>query len=338
MIFKHILTYLAFGFLCACLLCSTPVHAQQLNPGQQSNQGRPTSIQQQAVQQPAATQPPQPQQPFAPLSADMQKYLDSILSHWSQSTDSIDMYRCTFKRWTFEGQPRHTRYATGFLGYSKPDQGVFKVEELFFDKSQNNGPAAFQKVPGMFGEWWVCDGKGLHEYDESDKTVTIYELPAEMQGKNLFNSPLPFLFGVKADEIKNRYWVRPGDQLIGADGKPNEPIVTVEAFPKYQGDAQNYSKVVIYLDRKEFLPISLELFMPNWTKESDHREVFEFENRERNASFFEKVQAEVFRKQLIPMDPPKDWKVIRHPAPLPAQVQQGIVPQAQQVQGNPLSR
>lgn len=252
--------------------------------------------------------------PFAPLSPEHQKYLDQVLDYWSQQTESIERYRCDFKRWTYEGAEQHERYASGVLRFKKPDQGMFKVEDLFFHKGQNpDGSWNYVKVTGQFGEWWICDGKVLHEFDRTEKKVTRYHLPPEMQGMAVMNSPLPFLFGVKSADAKARYWLRPVAPPNGPNGKPQDVIV-IEAFPKKLIDAQNYSKVKVYLDHKEFLPLSLEIFMPNWTGQNNSKEVFEFANREKNWTFLDKAKSLLFDEEFLPLNPPKDWTIEDAPA------------------------
>ncbi len=135
-----------------------------------------------------------------------------------------------------------------------------------------------------------------------------------MQGAAIIHSPLPFLFGIKAEDAKARYWLRPLSPPNGADGTPRKDMILIEAVPKYQVDAQNYSRVRVYLDIQKFLPTSLEIFLPNWTDQNDSREVFEFANQETNFPLLG-VQAALFGKQFIETDPPKGWKIIDEPAP-----------------------
>ncbi len=78
-----------------------------------------------------------------------------------------------------------------------------------------------------------------------------------MRGNNIHLSPLPFLFGVKAKEIQDRYWVRPIAPPAGSQD------VWLETYPKRPDDAGNYSRVQIILDKNEVLPKGLVVFMPN---------------------------------------------------------------------------
>jgi hypothetical protein len=151
-----------------------------------------------------------------------------------------------------------------------------------------------------------------------------------MQGLGIMNSPLPFLFGVKADEIKARYWVRaisPGTE----NGKPVENKYAVEAYPKYPVDAVNYHHVQIVLDRDMFLPELMVLYMPEWNDQSlnangvvieprDKRMVYQFANRQINSNIFQKLSESLFQRDFIPVDPGAGWKTNDIPY-LPAQPQ-----------------
>ncbi len=297
------------------------------------NQVQPVG--QPVVQAPGTNQPPVA--PFPPLPPEQVQYLDQVLNFWTQETEKIERYRCDFQRWTFDGAvynnaPQHSQYAKGIVRYMKPDQGLFKVESLYFNQAKAGQAPQFNAVQGRFGEWWICDGKTLHEFDRNQEQVTRYALPPDMQGVAIISSPLPFLFGVKAQDAKDRYWLRPLAPPADADGKPRQDIIVIEAFPKYLSDAQNYSRVKIYLDRQQFLPLSLEIFLPGWSEQRDVREVFEFANREKNWNWIDRIQdAITFKNQFIDVQPPKGWKIIDAEQP---PVQGGQL-QAQQPQGNP---
>ena len=288
------------------------------NPAANPSQAGQNQTSQTQIGQNQVVQPNGPLTPFPPLSPQLQQYLDAVLKHWSEKTTSIERYRCDFQRWTFEpGQTdgRHGQYAKGILRFMKPDKGMFRVDDLYFYKGANqDGSPNYSKVEGRFGEYWICDGTKVHDFDRTQKEVNRYELPPQMQGNEVYNSPLPFLFGVKVNELNDRYWLQPIAPPNDEKGQPRQDIIALEAFPKTVTDAQNYLKVRIYLDKEQFLPVSMEQFLPNWTKDNDSREVFEFSNREVNWNLINRI-AELlkFKEEFIPQEPPKDWTIIEHP-------------------------
>ncbi len=149
----------------------------------------------------------------------------------------------------------------------------------------------------------------VHVYERNDKVVNRYDLPPEMQGVGIFQSPLPFLFGVKGKDVKERYWIRP---IPPENGSQTE--VWLEAYPKTAADAANYQKVLVVLDVNEKLPTALVVFLPNYTPQNPQRTVFQFTEREKNWSFADRInELNLFKEEFIPARPPKDWKIIVNP-------------------------
>jgi len=263
-----------------------------------------------AAQNPAAIPvAPMGQAPFPALAPQHQKYLDDVLVAWEKSTKGIERFQCKFSRWQYD--PTKTNNpaefytgASGILRYMAPDKGLFKVEELLFRKQKPNGDWGYEAIADQFGEWWICDGESVHLYDRTQKVAKKYPLPPNMRGAEVFNSPLPFVFGVDAQKVNSRFWVRPLQP-------PSDQVILLEAYPKHQSDAMNYHHVNIYLDRKEILPVSIVIYLPQWTPEAqgDHKEVFEFRDREVNAGLIAKLTEAVFRQSFIPIEPPKGWTV-----------------------------
>jgi len=272
--------------------------------------------------------------PFPPLTPQEQQYIDQILTVWEEKTANIERFSSDFMRWEYDSQAPGVAELSKQLGQSdipiaagqgvirfqKPDKGLFRTDE--YAKSTGRITANRQveliKDNQNFGEYVICDGKNVWDYDRKEKICTRMELPPEMQGLGIMNSPLPFLFGVKAEEIKARYWVRaisPGMQ----DGKPVQDKYAVEAYPKYPVDAVNYHHVQIVLDRDQFLPVLMVLYMPEWNDKGssengvvieprDKRMVYQFSNRQSNANIFQKISEAIFQKEFIPTEPPADWK------------------------------
>ncbi len=272
--------------------------------------------------------------PFPPLNAQEQQYIDQILKAWEEKTADINRFSCEFGRWEYDSQaPGVAELAKqigrpdvpisagqGVLRFQKPDKGLFRTDT--YSKSTGkvlpNGVVELVKDPQNFGEYVICDGQNVWDYDRKEKICTRMQLPPEMQGLGIMNSPLPFLFGVKANEIKARYWVRaisPGMQ----NGQPVQDKYAVEAYPKYPVDAVNYHHVQIVLDRELFLPELMVLYLPEWSDKSisengvvidprDKRMVYQFANRQSNASIFQKISETIFQKEFIPTEPPSDWK------------------------------
>ena len=272
---------------------------------------------------PWAANPPKPQEIA---------HLDQVLNYWEGSTKNIDKYACKFLRWQYNSSANfvdelakkvgrdirtvHVSTASGELKYMAPDKGMFKIDKLIKLSGQvdvKNQPE-YKGFDGVFGEWWLCDGEKVYEYDRSLKKCTRFTMPPEMKGEGILESPMPFMFGVKAEKIKARYWVRSLPPPPDAQGKPRDDIFVVEAYPKFQSDAANYDHVQIYLDKELFLPVMLVKYNTEHVDEpsqilNDNREVFQFSDRVKNASLLQKVTEGFFRKEFIPTTVEKDWTV-----------------------------
>src|SRR5262249_38160556 len=98
-------------------------------------------------------------------------------------------------------------------------------------------------------------------------------LPPEMRGRAIADGPLPFMFGAKAATIKARYWVH------GLPETGNDKY-WLEAVPKTRQDAQNFSRVIIIIDKKDWLPDTLQVFAPNFNPRTNPaRQTYVFKDR-----------------------------------------------------------
>ncbi|MGI9471037.1 MAG: TIGR03009 domain-containing protein [Rubripirellula sp.] len=300
---------LTFATLVA-ILVSTPSWSQQSLPAQ-ANQVQPNQIQ--ASPTPDARvaaqgkQPVAPAQPFPPLNANAHAQLQEVLAKWEAQSKGMKTLECKFARWHFDmfAAPVgvHATRADGVIKYAAPDKGLFKVERLVFFNGMKDNKPQYQEQPGQHGEHWVCNGKQLIEFDQGKEECRIQDLPKNMQGEKIFNSPLPFVFNLDAKQIQQKYWVR---QVA----PPKPGVVLVEAWPKEQQNRAQYKLVQIALDEKTYLPSALIMYAPNFHPQKapkwDH---YEFSDVKRNAitAGFSK-----FLGNFIPEKPPGHWKILRN--------------------------
>ncbi|WP_442511396.1 TIGR03009 domain-containing protein [Novipirellula sp. SH528] len=250
--------------------------------------------------------PAQAAQPFAPLNDAQQAQLQQLLLAWQQQSQGTRTLDCKFQRWHYDNLAApvgiHATRADGVIKYAAPDKGVFRVDSLVFYKGMKEGKPVFEPQAGLFGEHWVCNGKQLIEMDRSQKQCKIQDLPADMQGQQIFNSPLPFVFNLDAAEIQRRYWVR----QVAA---PNDKIVLIEAWPKRQDDRAQYKMVQIALEKETFLPQALIMYAPNFHAQNapkwDH---YEFVDMKRNGVGNAIAN---FMDNFIQERPPADWTIFR---------------------------
>jgi len=216
---------------------------------------------------PAAAQAPAAAAPQGPagfrLSEIEQQYLDQVLQQWEQRSGKIDTFTCDFTRLEYDpvfgpgvneatGQKRHKTEGYGTVSYQKPDKGSFQVKKLLaWDAKEGK----YVENPNLIGEHWVCDGENVYEYVHSQKQLKVRPIPPELQGKNIADGPLPFLFGAEAEKLKRRYWLR-------VDPRASAGTIWLTAAPKTRADAANYRQVDIMLDAERMLPFAIKVTSP----------------------------------------------------------------------------
>ncbi|MEM8668230.1 MAG: TIGR03009 domain-containing protein [Planctomycetota bacterium] len=337
------------------LLITLPTFAQQIGAPQQTgapqrsgipqrtgvpqgNVGQPQGAPQTANNQPNANAPAarvatrgntQPiGAPFPPLNAAERAQLTQVLTAWEAQTKSTKTLDCKFTRWHYDlfmaPAGIHANRADGVIKYAAPDKGLFRVDSLVFFSGLQNGKPQFKVQPDQVGEHWVCNGKQLIQFDGVNKQCKIIELPPEMQGQEIINSPLPFVFNLDAQKIQERYWVRLRQPPKNAQG-----IVLVEAHPKRQEDRAQYKFVQVALDQKTMLPRALLMYAPNFhPKNAVKYDHYEFTDLGRNKTLASIMN---FMNNFIPKKPPSDWQIVREDfvAPAPPQNRAAQNPAAQ---------
>lgn len=285
-----------------------PVWSQQTRPNQANpNQAAAAPQNRIARQQPA----PAPAVPFE-LTPQEQATLDRVLMAWEEQSSGTKTLSCGFTLWDYDvqGAPAgiHASASRGIVRYANPDKGLFREEEkVFYNGMGTDGKPTYEKHATEFGQHWVCNGREVIEFDHEAKQCKVQELPPNMQGKAIVESPLPFVFNSNAADIKARYWVR----LLKA---PKESQFMIEAWPKRREDAAQYKLVQIVLEKESFLPAGLALFAPNFNvATTPNKQIYEFTEIKRNGVG---QGMQVFLNNFIPQKPPSSWKIFRQKFPV----------------------
>ena len=90
-----------------------------------------------------------------------------------------------------------------------------------------------------------------------------------MRGKAISDGPLPFVFGAKAETLKKRYWMR----IITPPEVRDQ--FWLEALPREQQDAANFSKVELILNARDLMPFAIQIYKPG----GSDRDVYQFDPR-----------------------------------------------------------
>jgi TIGR03009 family protein len=213
-----------------------------------------------APQQPPAAQPAAPRQPPT-LSPQEQAALDQLLAAWEARSAAVKTWSCTFHKWEYnawspadaQGQRLAFAESTGELKYAAPDKGLFRIKE---SKQWNPQTRRYEVRGGESGEHWVCNGESIYEFRHTDRQLRETRLPPEMRGKAISDGPLPFVFGAKAETLKKRYWMR----IITPPNATDQ--IWLEALPRFQADAANFSKVELILRSRDLMPFAIQIFKP----------------------------------------------------------------------------
>lgn len=220
-----------------CLMYGTSV-AQQ--PRAQAPPRQPVAA---PKRQPVRVVPAQPKVPFQLTVAEQQR-LDQVLVAWEQESQKVDTLSCDFTRQEFNqvfGDPKKPKVSTGKLAYRTPDQADYQITSKGDE------------------ERWVCTGKSVFEFNYKQSQLIERPLPPELQGKAITNGPLPFLFGVKANELRARYWMR----VVTPEDKVAAGQVWLEAWPKKQADSANFRLAWLILRAEDMVPIAVKVVLPN---------------------------------------------------------------------------
>lgn len=192
---------------------------------------------------PPGQQAPQqaPPPPFT-LTAEEERQLGAVLSAWQDHSSRVKTFRASFVRYEYDevfGSADKPRFVDeGSIAFGSPDRGMYSVEK-----------------PRQ--EYWICDGKAIFEYDYQKRRVTEHKLPPEMQGREIANGPLPFLFGAPAQQLRQRYFLR---LITPANSLGKE--IWLQAVPRFQQDAANFRHAELILAADSMTPAALQLHQP----------------------------------------------------------------------------
>jgi TIGR03009 family protein len=250
---------------------SLPVGAQgpQQQPG---GQPPPVGPQQSPAAAPTAGVPPVQQPPA--LSLEQQAALDRLLAAWETRNNAVRTWSCTFHKWEYNawspadaaGERLAFAESSGELKYAAPDKGLFRVKET---RQWSPEARRYEIRGGDTGEHWVCNGESIYEFRHPERQLRETKLPPEMRGKAISDGPLPFVFGAKADTLRKRYWMR----IITPPDVRDQ--IWLEALPRFQVDAANFSKVELILQARDLMPFAIQIFKPGGVD----RDVYQFDPR-----------------------------------------------------------
>lgn len=226
--------------------------------------------------------------------------VEAILQTWEQKTSDISRMKGKYRRYVYDHIFLVEKRAYGEYWFESPDKArmdFYPDKELPNPPQQKIGSKVFQ-IQADRGETWLCTGKEILDINHDEKTYDRFQIPVAFQGQNITNGPLPFLFGMKAEEVKKKYMMSLGDMH-----KPEEGKIHIVATPMVPALRREFQRAEILLNAETYLPSGVKLWDPAGSKET----VYVFWEPERN---FRTWLNDPFRINL------RGWKLINdHKAP-----------------------
>jgi hypothetical protein len=267
---RELLTWSVTGVLAGGFAFSARTAFAQEQPGRVRVSGDQPGTQQ---QQTSRIERPEP----GTVELQMPRELEQLLLAWEQESAKVKKLKGKFHRFVYDGVYFVENRAAGEFWYESPDQGrmdfgISPLKPVSVKKGPNGEPYTVQQDPL---QRWICTGKEIFIIHDSEKLFDRIEIPPQQQGRNIMNGPLPFLFGMKAEQAKERYHLNLGAQhwpqgrVVEKDGQRTQlpPQIHVVAVPKLDVDAREWSRAEVLLNGR-FLPTAIRLLDPTGNKET----------------------------------------------------------------------
>ncbi|MEZ6124455.1 MAG: PASTA domain-containing protein [Planctomycetaceae bacterium] len=221
----------------------------------------------------------QAQQPQAARTPQISRELWQILSDWAEGSARIKLLSGKHERHVYDHTFCVEKVSNGEFWYEAPDKGRIDITEVKISPEmlarRQQPEAKVERNPKTNEPYqlksddprrWICDGSRVFDIDDPGKTAHVVQLPPNVRGENIMNSPLPFLFGLPPEKATERFTMTlvEGDQ--GGRG-----YVLLQALPRLAQDANNWQKAMIYLDTKSWLPLAVRLLDPAGTQETTYK-------------------------------------------------------------------
>lgn len=202
-------------------------------------------------------------------AAQISPQLAELLTNWSRASDQIKTLQGRHTRRVYDTSFSVERISYGEVWFAAPDRGRIDIKavditakmradrQLEGAKVQRDSNGVPFKLTSDQEAKWICDGQRVFDINEEEKRAQIANLPPTLRGKDIMNSPLPFLFGMPPQDAVKRF-----DMVITKDHRPQYPYVVLKALPKLRQDAENWSRAEIYLNTSTYLPTSVKLLDP----------------------------------------------------------------------------
>ncbi|MSR57995.1 MAG: hypothetical protein EXS05_10005 [Planctomycetaceae bacterium] len=195
--------------------------------------------------------------------------LEQILKDWEEYSSRVKKLTGTFKRAKIDRTFGVELWADGKFAYQAPDKGAYAFAGTKLRKDDaseiENADGSLFELKSDETENWVCTGAEVLKIYDAVKQYERVAIPPESQGDNIIEGPLPFLFGMKAEQAKRRY--------IFKLNKPHsnyKDAINLSVLPREKRDSDHWVKARVILSRQNYLPIVVKLTEPGENTETVH--------------------------------------------------------------------
>ncbi len=217
------------------------------------------------------------QPPFVLTPAE-QAELEAMLRDWETKSAAVKTFKSDFTRLEYNpafvgGDPNQPKMKSkGILKYAAPDKGLFHVSQMS-ELVQNAQTKKWEWSKAIEGEYWACNGKTIYQIDRASEKLIERPIPPHLQGQSITEGPLPFVFGAKAESLKQRYFMR---LITPAAAAPTQ--VWLEARPRTQQGAAEFSRVELILTKNDMIPYAIQIYNPGAGPQNQSRTVITFDS------------------------------------------------------------
>ena len=178
------------------------------------------------------------------LNPGEQRELDEFLARWERISANISRYDVEFDMFEYDptipgavpNQPQ--RRSFGYFKYiANPRRFLYVIEGEY--NKDGKKTKWDDKNPHINAEKIIIDEKTVSKFDYNAKTVHQVLVPPEMIGKGIADSPLPLIFGARADELKRRFSMK---IVAGQNG-----MLQLNARPLLIEDQGEFKELEIFL-------------------------------------------------------------------------------------------
>lgn len=189
----------------------------------------------------------QAQQPQTtpPMPAD--KKLDEYLLRWEQEMQKIQSLEATLERTEKDKTFQTEKKFTGVARYMKDGTGPTARNLALLEMKEAGKQELYEK--------FICTGTFLYQFRPQEKEIRVLRLPTPKPGQVSDDNFLTFLFGMKAEQTKQRY-----DLKVTRE---DQYYIYLDVAPRRAQDRSDFVRAQLVLNKDTYLPRQLWFEQPN---------------------------------------------------------------------------